>query len=55
MFYRMPFPNDQQLEQLLKRNPIFLAKDQEYRSSVRAELDEPWAFADFCSGFKAYL
>ena len=55
MFYRLPFPNGQQLEQLLKRNPIILAKDQEYRSSVRGELDEPRAFADFWRGFKAYL
>ena len=55
MFYRLPFPNDQQLEQLLKRNPIILAKDQEYRSSLRAELIVPRAFADFADGFKAYL
>ena len=55
MFYRLPFPHGQQLEQLLKKNPLILAKDREYRSSVRAELEEPRAFADFASCFKAYL
>jgi hypothetical protein len=55
MFYRLPFPHALHLEQLLKKSPLIQAKDLEFRSSVRAELDLPRAWADFASGFKAYL
>jgi len=55
MFYRLPFPHGLHLEQLLKKSPLIQAKDLEFRSSVRAELDLPRACADFASGFKAYL
>ncbi len=55
MFYRLPFPNALELERMLKRNEVILAGNEEFLSSMRAELDEERALGDFERGWKKYL
>ena len=55
MFYRLPFPTSIGLESVLKKNPVVQAGNAEFLASIRNELNEPRARADFFNGWKKYL
>ena len=52
MFYRLPFPTALALESVLKKNPVILGSNAEFLASIRNELNEPRARADFLNGWK---
>jgi hypothetical protein len=54
MFYRLPFPNQLELEKLIKDVPGGVAKMSDFRDVIREDLNEPRALKDFESGWDAY-
>jgi hypothetical protein len=54
MFYRLPFPNQLELEKLIKDVPGGVDKMSEFRDVIREDLNEPRALKDFESGWDRY-
>jgi hypothetical protein len=53
MFYRLPFPNQDELDKLIKADQSDTAM-QEFRTGLRADLDKPRAMQDFERGWDKY-
>ncbi len=54
MFYRLPFPNQLELEKLIKAVPGGVDKMSDFRDVIREDLNEPRALKDFESGWDRY-